>query len=633
MNPSLTSSPEPLRCNLTILATSDLHLQLCPWDYYANRAAPGTGLAAVSGTISDLRAKFTNTLLVDNGDFLQGSALGDALLAKSAEETRIHPMIAAMNLAGYDAVSLGNHDFDYGLGVLSEALAEAKFPALCANLTGTGRAAVPHAGWTILHRQVTDSQGNSSLMRIGLFGVTPPQVMIWNQPKLAGRMVARGMISAAQDAVAAMQKVGVDLIVGLCHCGIGTAGVGDDEENAGLAIAALPGVDALVTGHTHDVFPGPDFAATPGADVAAGTLAGKAACMPGFGASHIGLLHLTLAPRAEGGWQLLQGRGETLPLTPPRPGGPPPELTFREACAASPGLRPEFATLCLQAHEATVSHLDRAVGRSESRLFSYFAMTGDCPVTCLVTDAMLWYLKSRLPPAERGTARLLAAASPWRAGGRRGPTHYTHLMPGPVLARDVAALCPFPDELRALRLTGRELTDWLEHSARAFNTIPPGSRDLSLLADDWASYNFDVIRGLTYEIDLSGTGPRIRNLRCEGRDVCDSDSFLLATTSYRAAGGGGFPATGPGGRVLFDTALTIGRIVEEFLSRNGPYRAEDTTPWSLAPIPQATAIFETGPCAKALLPRPGFESLGDGPDGFLRLRMNMEEIRPLHPAA
>jgi len=628
----VTSSSEPLRCNLTILATSDLHLQLCPWDYYANRAAPGTGLAAVSGTIAELRAQNGNTLLVDNGDFLQGSALGDALLAERPGKAQAHPMIAAMNLAGYDAVALGNHDFDYGLGVLSAALAEAKFPALCANLTGTGRMAVPYAGWTILHRVMTDSAGNPCRLRIGLFGVTPPQVMIWNQPKLAGRLHARGMISAARDAVSAMQKVGVDLIVGLCHCGIGTSGAQDSDENVALAIAALPGVDALLTGHTHDVFPGPDFAATGGADILAGTLAGKAACMPGFGASHIGLLHLTLAPRPEGGWQLLQGRGEARPLSPPRPAGPPPEMSFRDACDASPGLAPEFAALCLQAHEATVSHLDRAVGLSESRLSSYFAMTGDCPVTCLVTDAMLWYLKSRLPAAERGSARLLAAASPWRAGGRRGPSHYTNLAPGPVLARDVAALCPFPDELRALRLTGTELADWLEHSARAFNTIPPGSRDQALLADDWASYNFDVIRGLRYEIDLSGTGPRIRNLCCEGRPVRADDQFLLATTSYRAAGGGGFPATGPKGRVLFDTALTIGRIVEEFLSRNGPYRADGSGPWSFTPIPRATAIFETGPCARTQLPRQGFESLGQGADGFLRLRMNMEEIGPLHPA-
>ncbi|WP_158617237.1 5'-nucleotidase C-terminal domain-containing protein [Falsigemmobacter faecalis] len=632
MIPAVTSFPQPLRCNLTILATSDLHLQLCPWDYYANRAAPGTGLAAVSGALARLRAESGNTLLVDNGDFLQGSALGDALLAERHGKARAHPMIAAMNLAGFDAVSLGNHDFDYGLGVLSAALSEAKFPALCANLTGAERVAVPYAGWTILHREMIDSAGNPCRLRIGLFGVTPPQVMMWNQPKLAGRLRARGMISAARDAIAGMQKTGVDLIVGLCHCGIGTPGAQDSDENAALAIAALPGVDALVAGHTHDVFPGPDFAGTRGVDIETSTLAGKPACMPGFGASHVGLLHLELSPRAGGGWQVQTGRGEARPLTPPRSAGPPPEMSFREACDASAGLSPEFAALCLQAHEATVSHLDRAVGRSESHLSSYFAMTGDCPVTGLVTDAMLWYLKSRLPQAERGTARLLAAASPWRAGGRRGPSHYTNLPPGPVLARDVAALCPFPDELRALRLTGRELADWLEHSARAFNTIPPGSRDMALLADDWASYNFDVIRGLTYEIDLSGPGPRIRNLCCEGLPVRESDSFLLATTSYRAAGGGGFPATGPEGRVLFDTALTIGRIVEEFLTRNGAYRAAATTPWSFTPVPEATAIFETGPCAIALLPRRGFESLGNEPDGFLRLRMNMGEIGPLHPA-
>lgn len=621
------------RCDLTLFATSDLHLQLCPWDYYANLAAPGVGLAAVSGTIARMRAACSNSLLIDNGDFLQGSALGDALMATREEKDPApHPMIAAMNLAGVDAVSLGNHDFDYGLGVLSQALAQAKFPALCANVTALGRVAVPFAGWTILHRRLIGRDGQPHQIRIGLFGVTPPQVMIWNEPKLAGRLTARGMIPAARDAIAALQRAGADLIIGLCHSGIGTPDAGDGDENVSLAIAALPGVDAVVAGHTHDVFPSPGFGDLPGVDTARGTLAGKPACMPGFGASHIGLLHLELECDGEGGWKLLRGRGEARALVAPTPPHRETRMNFPEACAASPGLSPEFAALCQQAHNATVAHLNRSIGASHDQLTSFFAMTGDCPVTGLVTDAMLWYLRSRLPPAEWQNARLLAAASPWRAGGRRGPQHYTCLTPGPVFARDIAALCPFPDELRALRITGAELLAWLEHSARAFNTIAPGSQDAVLLADTWASYNFDVIRGVSYQIDLTVPENRIRNLCSNGVPVEPEDVFILATTSYRAAGGGGFPATGPGSALLLDTALTLARIVEEFLGRTGPYQTNSPPAWSFRPIPGATALFETSPCASRLLPRQGFETAGITPGGFLQLRLQMEELSPLHPA-
>lgn len=621
------------RCDLTLFATSDLHLQLCPWDYYANVAAPGTGLAAVSGTIARMRAACSNSLLIDNGDFLQGSALGDALMAtRDHKDPRPHPMIAAMNLAGVDAVSLGNHDFDYGLGALSQALAQAEFPALCANISPLGRTAVPFAGWTILHRTLTARDGTARKIRIGLFGVTPPQVMIWNEPKLAGRLTSRGMIPAAAEAVAALRRAGADLVIGLCHSGIGRPDAGEDDENATLAIAALPGVDAVVAGHTHDVFPSPEFRDLPGVDTRRGTLAGKPACMPGFGASHIGLLHLELGYDREGQWHLLRGRGEARALIAPTPLRREARMSFTEACAASPGLSPEFSGLCQEAHTATVAHLNRSIGASHDPLTSYFAMTGDCPVTGLVTDAMLWYLRSRLPQGELKHARLLAAASPWRAGGRRGPQHYTYLTPGPVFARDIAALCPFPDELRALRITGADLLAWLEHSARAFNTISPGSQDTALLADSWASYNFDVIHGVSYQIDLSVNENRIRNLCSNGVPVAPDDLFILATTSYRAAGGGGFPATGPGGVLLLDTALTLGQIVEEFLGRTGPYQSGSGRAWSFLPIAGATALFETSPCASRMLPRQGFESAGITAGGFLQLRLQMEDLCPLHPA-
>ena len=198
-------------CALTLLATSDLHLNLCPWDHYSDRPAPGTGLISAAGRIARLRRTEPNALLLDNGDFLQGTAVGDAIAdSHPPRADQPHPMIEAMNLLGYDAVALGNHDFDYGLEFLGAALAGAQFPALCANLVRTDGGPPPFGGWTVLERRVTDDAGKSWPLRIGLVGVLPPQVEAWGSAHLQGRAKAQGMVETVRRLVPRMIAAGAD---------------------------------------------------------------------------------------------------------------------------------------------------------------------------------------------------------------------------------------------------------------------------------------------------------------------------------------------------------------------------------------------------------------------------------------
>ncbi len=647
-DPGLARAPSTdgptARCALTVLATSDLHLHLCPWDYYADRPAPGTGLVAAAGEIGRLRASLPNALLVDNGDFLQGTALADALAAAGLPgRGRLHPMVAAMNLLDYDAVSLGNHDFNFGLDFLGAALAGARFPVLCANLRRCDGGPTLFSGWTILERRVRCDDGRLRPLRLGLAGFLPPQVMVWDDAHLKGRMQVEGIVQAARRVVPQMIAAGAEVVVALCHSGIGPASAADDPaaEHAALAVAALPGVDAVVAGHSHQVFPGPQFAAAAGVDPQAGLLAGKPACMPGYGASHLGVLTLALERGPDRRWQCHGGTGAAVSLSAVAGAGPPTRAARPRTPArgAAPGpAQPGFAeamvaalpvgdpaaaliALCETAHAATWRHLDRPAGVTAVALTSHFAMTGDCVATRLVAQAQAWHVAAMLKGTAHAGLPVLGAAAPTRAGGRGGPGNYTDLAAGPLRERDIAALCPFPNAIRALRVTGADLLAWLNHGAQAFRQIDPGSRDAALLNPDWPAYNFDVIEGLTYDIDLARCHGRIRDLRHDGRPVRPQDEFALATTSYRAAGGGGFPACGPAAQIILAAPTLVRSIVGAFLSIEGPWHAPDTPVWRFAAQPGTTVTLDTGPGARAHLPRPGLDLLGPGDGGFVRLRL------------
>lgn len=597
-------------CALTLLATSDLHLNLCPWDHYSDRPAPGTGLISAAGRIARLRRTEPNALLLDNGDFLQGTAVGDAIAdSHPPRADQPHPMIEAMNLLGYDAVALGNHDFDYGLEFLGAALAGAQFPALCANLVRTDGGPPLFGGWTVLERRVTDDAGKSWPLRIGLVGVLPPQVEAWGSAHLQGRAKAQGMAETVRRLVPRMIASGAEVVVALCHTGIGTAkgGTAPEAENAALALAAVPGVDAVIAGHTHQLFPGPDFPAGPGIDPQSGHLAGIPAVMPGYAGSHLGVIRLRLERGTDRRWRSLGGTGALVPLLAEKPADPVPE---------------PLAQLCNRLTAATRRHLARPAGRTAIALNTHFALAGDCATTRLTARAMRWHVAQMLQGGPYGDLPVLAAASPSRAGGTAGASNYVDLPAGTMCERDLAALCPYPNPIRALKVTGAGLRDWLEYSARAFRQIAPGTQDAALLDPDWPYYNFDVIEGLTYRIDLSAPpGDRIRDLCHDGAPLRPEADFALATNSYRAAGGGGFPGTGPEVPTILAAPTLVRTIIGAWLTLEGPYEAAPFAQWRFVPMPGTTAVLHTGQGAVHHLPRPGLTPLETGADGFLRVRI------------
>ncbi len=621
--------------HLRILSTTDLHAFLFPYDYFTDRPDDGYGLTRTASLIDGLRAGAANSLTVDNGDFLQGNPLGDYVAYETGlGKGRVHPVIAAMNAVGYDAATLGNHEFNYGLDFLERSIEGAAFPVVTANvmkLPGrTGMAKAPlYPPYVILDRQVMDGAGQSRALKIGIIGFLPPQIMTWDCRLLKGRIETLGIVESAKALVPQMKAEGSDLIIALAHTGIDADLEDDAIEDAAVPLAAVDGIDVIVTGHGHQIFPSTEFTRTQFVDPEQGTIHGKPAVMAGFGGSHAGMIDLLLSQAPGLGWAILSFSAETRAIA-----------TRDAARATIPTVKdhPAVSAAAQTGHLGTLDYIRRPVGQSATAVHSYFALVGPDRSIQIVADAQRWFIRQALNGTPEGELPLLSAAAPFKAGGRGGPENYTFIPPGDLALRHVADLYLYPNTIRALKITGTQLTDWLERAAGLFRHVAPGSQDAPLISTDVPSYNFDVIAGVTYRIDLSQPAKydsygrlanpkarRIRDLCHNGMPVEPDMPFIVATNSYRASGGGQFPGTGPT-QMIFDSPITNRDIVMRYIATRPAVDPPASPGWQFTPMPGTSVLFDTSPHAMGFLhdlDSLEIETLDRTPQGFLRLRIRL----------
>ncbi len=622
------------QAHLRIMETTDIHVHIFPYDYYADKPRDTVGLARTASIINDIRAEATNSLLVDNGDFLQGNPMGDYIAyERGMKEGDSHPIMTAFNTVGYDAATLGNHEFNYGLDFLEKALAGADFPLVLANVSKR-QGASPRDDTTliepyvILDREIEMGDGTRHPIKIGVIGFTPPQIMNWDRRHLEGNVQTRDIVETAQAYVPEMKEQGCDLVIALSHSGIGGADHAEGMENASVVLAGVDGIDALVTGHNHLVFPSPTFADRPGVDVDKGTLLGKPAVMGGFWGSHLGLLDLLLE-RDGNEWRVVTTTSEARPISKRNE-----DRSITALVADDQRVLESVAT----DHDETLAYVRRAVGKTSAPLHSYFALVADDPSVQIVSIAQKWYVEEMLKGTEHEGLPILSAAAPFKAGGRGGPEYYTDVPVGDVAIKNVADLYLYPNTVRAVRVNGAQVRGWLERSAGMFNQVEAGSEDAILLNPDFPSYNFDVMDGVTYQIDLSQpsrfgpkgeeTNPeaaRIVNLAFDGAPVTDDMEFIVATNNYRASGGGSFPGA-LGDTVVFEAPDTNRDVIVRYIVEQGTIDPKADANWSFAPLADTTVLFETGPKARDYMNEVkgvSIEDAGEGSDGFAAFRIRL----------
>ncbi len=614
-----TSQTQPIVARLRLLATSDVHMDIQGFDYVKDVACSTGGLARLAPVIERARTEAHQTgatcLLLDNGDTLQGNAMGD-LLAHTPSTP--HPIVNTFNTLRYDAVGLGNHDFDHGLAYLDAAIRSFEMPVLSSNVHCP---ALPGLlSDVVLTRSLSCTDGTNRDLHIGLVSVLPPQTAAWNQNHLRGKAEVSDALEAAKTTVAKLKAAGADIIVALAHMGIASGARSHDQQNAALAIAKIEGVDAVIAGHTHVRFPDshhPDIAE---ADAKAGTLAGVPAALPGVSGSDLAVIDLELYFSDTSNWHVHEHQ-----VALHSPGGDAPQDDRIIALAAP-------------MHTATRAHLAQPVGTLDREMHSYFALVDPSPVPALVAMAKRRVIERLAADTEFAHLPLLASASSPATGGLSGPSNFVTLPKGEVQRRHIAGLNPFANQIWGVRLTGAEVLSWLERSARLFHTLQKDDPDQPLTNPAIPGFLFDGLYGLTYKFDprsgprydlggalIDAACQRVFDVRWQGRVIETDQEFLVATTHFRSGGGGGF-APIHSDAVAIKSETMLGTALTDHLKNPGPESGDQSHPWGFASDLGVSAILNTSPDALNHLTEIAHlnpEPCGLSPEGFARVRLHL----------
>ena len=610
------------RVKLRILGTTDVHMNLLNWDYYQDKATDEYGLAKTATLIKAARAQNPNNLLLDNGDLIQGSPLGDYVARiKPLAPGQVHPAYKVMNQLRYDAANIGNHEFNFGLPFVRQAIASAAFPYVNANVMQEGSEG-RHAftPYVLLDRTFTTETGAKVSLKIGVIGFVPPQIMAWDQQSLRGQVQVRDIPETARRLVPEMKAQGAQVIVAVPHSGFEFGETIYFGENTVARIAEVPGVDAILFGHSHGEFPGRFFASHPKVDLARGTINGVPAAMPGRWGDHLAVIDLTLddaMPNKQGTWTVVESRAEIRPIW---------DRVARKPLVEAD---PEIGKLIAEEHEGTLRYMRSEVAQTSVPIQSFFAQVADDPSVQLVAQAQVAYARRALAGTPHATLPILSAAAPFKTGGRQGSSYYTDIPAGTLTLRNVADLYIYPNTVKALKLNGAQVREWLEMSAGAFNRIDPaGAAEQNLLNAAFPSFNFDTIDGVSYRIDLTQAARynlqgkvvapearRIVDLQFEGKAVDDAATFIVVTNNYRATGGGNFPGL-DGSNIVLDAPDENREALVMYLKAQGRVNPSADGNWRIQAVPGVKLRFISGAAGIAHLPRyPGIRLVKDNGDG------------------
>ncbi|RJE14867.1 bifunctional 2',3'-cyclic-nucleotide 2'-phosphodiesterase/3'-nucleotidase [Bacillus cereus] len=595
--------------NLRILETSDIHVNLMNYDYYQTKTDNKVGLVQTATLVNKAREEVKNSVLFDDGDALQGTPLGDYVANKIKDQKNrvdpsyTHPLYRVMNLMKYDVISLGNHEFNYGLDYLKKVTSKTKIPVINSNVYRDD-----HDGndendehyfdrpYHILEKEVVDEAGQKQIVKIGVIGFVPPQIMNWDKANLEGQVKAKDIVETAKKMVPKMKAEGADVIVALAHSGVDKSGYNVGMENASYYLTEVPGVNAVLMGHSHtevkDVFNGVPVV------------------MPGVFGSNLGIIDMQLK-KVNGKWEVQKDQSK-------------PQLRPIADSKGNPLVESDqkLVNEIKDEHEKTIEYVNTHVGETKAPINSYFSLVQDDPSVQIVTNAQKWYVEQELKKPEYEKIKdipVLSAGAPFKAGGRNGATYYTDIPAGTLAIKNVADLYVYPNTLYAVKVNGAQVKEWLEMSAGQFNTIDPKKTEEQPLVNiGYPTYNFDILDGLKYEIDVTqpakydkdgkvvnANANRIVNMTYEGKLVADKQEFIVATNNYR-----GSSQTFPGvskGEVVYQSQDETRQIIVKYMQKIKDIDPAADQNWTFKPIvaDKLNTTFDSSPNAQKYIKKDG----------------------------
>ncbi|USK39829.1 bifunctional 2',3'-cyclic-nucleotide 2'-phosphodiesterase/3'-nucleotidase [Cytobacillus firmus] len=642
--PDHTGKPEHQfshEVSLRILGTTDIHTHLYNYDYYKDAETIEFGLAKTATLIKQARKEAKNTLLFDNGDLIQGNPLGDyKAKVDKLEDGEVHPVFKAMELLDYDAATVGNHEFNYGLDYLDEVLDDSPFPYVNANVYKDDHDLNPENDknyfkpYKIIKKKMVDEKGRNQVIKVGVIGAVTPQITQWDKANLDGKIITKDIVKSVEANIPKMKEEGADIIIALAHSGMGDAAYAEMEENAAYDLTKVEGIDAVISGHNHKNFPG-DFTDLPGVDTEKGTVNGVPFIMPGSWGNQLGVMDLTIA-KVKGKWQVKDSQSSLRSIF--RSYKNESGATVKESLADAD---PAILKAVKEEHEGTVNYVRQPVGETTADIHSYFALVKDDPSIQIVTNAQKWYIEKQLIGTPDENTPVLSAGAPFKAGGRNGASYYTYIPEGTIAIKNVADLYLYPNTVATVKIKGADVKEWLEMSAGQFNQIKENEAgEQSLINNDFPTYNYDVIDGVTYEIDvtepakydkdgkqINADANRIKNLQYNGAPIDPDQEFIVVTNNYRASG------TFPG--VRNNTAVELypdenRQAIIDYIREEQTIDPSADANWSFAPVAdEVNVTFESSPDAKnAIAEGSGIGYAGEAGNGFSKYSLQLPEPKP-----
>ncbi|AZP17051.1 bifunctional metallophosphatase/5'-nucleotidase [Streptomyces aquilus] len=550
------------RYSLTVMGTTDLHGHVFNWDYfkdaeYSDAKGNAQGLSRISTLVNQVRAEKgrCNTLLLDAGDTIQGTPLTyyyakvDPITAPGGP---VHPMAAAMNAIGYDAVALGNHEFNYGIETLRKFEEQCDFPLLGANALDAKTLKPAFPPYFIKKFHVPGAPP----VKVAVLGLTNPGIAIWDKAYVEGKLTFPGLEEQAAKWVPKLRSMGADVVVVSAHSGSsGTSSYGDQlpyvENSAALVAQQVPGIDAILVGHAHVEIP--ELKVT-------NTATGKTVVLsePLAYAERLSLFDIELVFE-KGRWTVESVAASVLNSN-------------------SVADDPKITKLLKDDHDVVVEYVNQVVGTATQTLTTVEARYKDAPIIDLITKVQEDVVKAALASTEYASLPVIAQASPF--------SRTSEIPAGDVTIRDLSSLYVYDNTLVAKLLTGAQIRAYLEYSAQYFvQTAADAVVDVEKLtnANNRPDYNYDYVSGLSYDIDIAqAAGSRIKNLTYNGAALDDAQQFVFAVNNYRANGGGAFPHVASA-KELWSESTEIRTRIAEWVTAKGVLNPADfaSVDWKL----------------------------------------------------